>query len=159
MSASFQPNRRAFISHQGKKTVSRCHICLINTGVENRTTFKNRLELWPPFKSKCCYSNTCLHCLKHAVSLYETWDLWVDPTSQKVTLHQAGKAYHGVKNSSLLCPFVSYEEYEVLWIRPRICKWIQNSSIALVLYPSFTSCRRQRTDVQRWNSQTVVRQS
>ncbi len=42
-------NRRACIRHQCRKTaVLSCHRCLINTGVQKITTFKYRLELWPP---------------------------------------------------------------------------------------------------------------
>jgi len=35
--------------HQCRKTiVLSCHRCVINTGVEKRTTFKYRVELGPP---------------------------------------------------------------------------------------------------------------
>ncbi len=42
-------NRAAHSRHQCRKiTVLNCHRYLINTGVEKWTTFKYRLELWPP---------------------------------------------------------------------------------------------------------------
>ncbi len=41
-------NRTACIRHQCRTTTGlSCRRCLINTGVEKRTTFKYRLELWP----------------------------------------------------------------------------------------------------------------
>jgi hypothetical protein len=46
-------NKTAHIRHQCRKTaVLSCHRCLINTGVEKKTTFKYRLELWLPNVSK-----------------------------------------------------------------------------------------------------------
>ncbi len=46
-------NWRAHIRHQCRKTtVLSCHRCLINTDVKKETTFKYRLELWPPDVSK-----------------------------------------------------------------------------------------------------------
>jgi hypothetical protein len=38
--------------HCMKITVLSCHRCLIKTGVEGETTFKYRLEFWPPGASK-----------------------------------------------------------------------------------------------------------
>jgi len=71
----FLDNGTAHIRHQCMKTtVFSCHRCLINTGVEKKwTTFIYRLELWPQMslsKSKCWYSNNCLHFVRRAVPLH-----------------------------------------------------------------------------------------
>jgi len=50
---NYGSNRTTRIGHQCRKTtVLSCHRCLINTIVENGTTFKYRLELLPPDVSK-----------------------------------------------------------------------------------------------------------
>jgi len=64
----------ACISHQCSKTTDlSCHRCLINTGVENNVqhlnigyNFDHQMFL---SKSKCGYSNNCLHFLNIAVPL------------------------------------------------------------------------------------------
>jgi hypothetical protein len=66
-------NGRAHFGHQWwKTTVLSCHRCLIDSGVKNELhlniyySFDHQVSL---SKSKCWYSNNCLHFLKCAVPL------------------------------------------------------------------------------------------
>jgi hypothetical protein len=67
-------NRTACIRHQCRNTtVLSCHRCLTNTGVEKNeqqlnidSNFDNQVSL---SKSKCGYSNNCLHFFKRVVPL------------------------------------------------------------------------------------------
>ncbi len=66
-------NWTAHTIHQGRKiTVLSCHRCLINTGVKNEPHFNkenNFAHKMSLSKSKCWYSNNCLHFLMCSVPL------------------------------------------------------------------------------------------
>ncbi len=62
-------NGTAYIGHECRKTtVLNCHRCLINTGVEKNELYLNiYFNLFHQMslsKSKCWYSNNCLHFFK-----------------------------------------------------------------------------------------------
>jgi hypothetical protein len=81
-------NRKAHIRQQRMKTtVLSCHRCLINTSIEtNEQHFNINWKIDHKMslsKSKCWYSNNCLHFLKHSVQLIQSFRVRQEPTRVK----------------------------------------------------------------------------